>query len=207
MNVFKNRLIINFGFLLGIVFVAPFACASQQNVYRQEADAFCKLHNPEIWNKRKQYTALENLDYLNSQIKKTVKSAEFLAIFDNLAKTGYKDFYKAIKPKISELIGEPWQCQYAKEFYALSWVRKGDRASNVKPLIIMIKKNGQIELEGKIYPDSSDSSYFQKLKMIVASKSNTIVIKMPAKTPQSKLTEYIKPFRDLAVKHLSVEYY
>jgi hypothetical protein len=193
--------------LITAILLAPLACASNQEIYINEAQAFCEIHNPEQWKDRVNYSAQENFDYLSERIRSVVKSEGFLQIFDKLSQQGYADFYRAIQPQISRLVGEEWQCEHAKSFYALQWVRQGETSGSEKVTIIAITGKGTVEINGKIFPTSEDAVYKAELAAVAKTKDSKILLKVPAGTDSKRLEQFLKPMRELKIKKLSVLYY
>lgn len=126
------------------------ACTNQVEVYKHEADAFCKLHHPDQWKSRAGYSALENFDYLAERIRGTIKSGAFLDIFERLSKQGYVGFYEVIQPEISKLVGQDWRCEDAKAFYTIKWERAGAGKKEVV-IEIAVLKDGMFKIHETKY--------------------------------------------------------
>lgn len=188
-------------------FFIPYGCAKTQSQVEKDADEFCAIHSQATWKSREHYTALENMNFLNTQIKEKIKSQAFLAIFSRLENQGYTDFYAAIQPEISKLIGKPWKCPDAEQFYHLSWVKKDQDSIATQETIITIQKNSAVVFDGVTYSNSADTSYLTKLKSTLQVQTRTVLLKVPTGTTKELLNEYLKPFREMGIKHLSVVYY
>jgi len=189
--------------LLIFIFFLQSACASnQQEVYKHEAEVFCNLHQPERWKSRSEYTVLENFEHLNKEIKKNIHSKAFLAIFDKLATQEYDNFYETIRPEISQLIGQEWQCDAAKIFYAIKW-QKVDNTKDKNEITITVLNNGEFQIQQSRYKPSE----IQAIRLAIKPETNKILFKVPQNTSSEILNQYLEPLRKIGVKNLSILYY
>lgn len=193
--------------LTGVLVPVTVACASKQEAHRQAADQFCELHNPEHWAIRADYTALENLNQLSQQIKEHIKDPELLAIFERLAQQGYSDFYQAIQPEISQLIGQPWHCEYAKAFYAIEWNRQGVDTSNDSAVELIFEETGRIDFNGTVYPHCRDSIFINTIKVATANKISRLILKVPTATDDKVISNCLAAFESIGIQQVSVLYY
>ncbi len=104
------------------------ACATNTPSHVKESADFCEVHNPERWMKVWQNGDAESTEryYQNlaSDIKTTIKTEEFRNIFKeqleippNEYRKEYSNDYVYYRKKISELLGEEWDCEYLKYHY------------------------------------------------------------------------------------------
>ena len=103
-------------------------CGSEQETYKQEAQAFCEVHNPENWKAFAKTGSQAELEKeLKRRIGKVVKSKAFNDILVQLDQVEFvRELYPAAQAKISALIGEKWVCPYYQAFYSLSFERQPD---------------------------------------------------------------------------------
>jgi len=197
----KNIVTLTYSFLL--LSLSALACSSSVQQYRKEATDYCALFKPENWQDKKQTSALKQLDDLGVKTRQVIKSKAFLAIFDDLAKSGYTDFYTAIQPRISKLIGKPWHCEDAKNFSAIKWERKSGVSSTGKITFTITKDRFFIANDKKLrYTDSE--SIKKALNNVIYDKSQKVILKVPENFSDKELRELFKPFQEMGIKHLSV---
>jgi len=181
------------------------ACSSNVQQYRKEAADYCALFKPENWQGSKQTSALKQFNDLSIKTRQVIKSKAFLAIFDDLAKTGYTDFYTAIQPKISKLIGNPWHCEDAKNFSAIKWAKKSSVTSTGK-ITFSITKDGFF-LAGNNRIRYTDAESIKKvLGYVVHDKSQKVILKVPENFSDKELKKVFRPFQEIGIKHLLVVY-
>ena len=188
-----------------IVLLTQSACASDLDIYRQEADAFCNLHHPDKWQSRSGYSALENLEHLNAQIRSVIQSDEFLAVFERLAAQGYDDFYAAIQPEISKLIEREWRCEAAKEFYAIQWQRaEADNEQVVVPISVLA--DGRFQIGNSSFESSDIEGIGDAIRAASKGQVYKVLLKVPKNTTDEKLRDYFEPLRQLGVRKISLIY-
>ncbi len=192
--------------LLLVVLLMQSACASDLDVYRQEAEAFCELHSPDKWQSRSDYSALENLEYLNAQITTVIKSEEFLDIFERLAAQGYDNFYATIQPEISSLIQQEWHCEAAKEFYGVQWQR-ADTGNGQVVVPVTVLSDGAFEVGDARFESSDIRGMGDAIHAASKGQAYKVLLKVPENTTDDRLRNYFEPFRQLGVRKISVTYY
>jgi len=197
----KNLVTLTHTFIL--LSLSTLACSSNMQQYRKEAANYCALFKPENWQGNKQTSALKQFDNLSIKTRQVIKSKAFLAIFDELSKSGYTDFYTAIQPKISKLIGKPWICEDAKNFSAIKWERKSGATSSSK-ITFTITRDRFFLADNKKIPYTDTESIKKVLGNVVHDKNQRVVLKVPEKFSDKELKELFKPFQEVGIKHLSV---
>jgi len=192
--------------LMIFIFFTHTACASNKAVYEREAQAFCSLHHPNQWKSRSEFTALENFEYLNKKIKSNINSKAFLDIFDKLAAQSYNNFYHAIRPEISKLVGHEWHCDAAKEFYTLNW-EQVDTAKDNNEIIITVLESGEFQIKHSRYKLSDIEDIRHAITFKSKGKDQKILFKVPKKTSDKMLNLYLEPLRQIGIKYLTIVYY
>lgn len=182
------------------------SCSNRVTEYRADADTFCKLHSLEQWKSRKGYTALENMGYLASKIRTSIKTDKFLEIFDRLSRDGYEDFYSALQPEISKLIGEEWNCEDARKFYSIEWKRTDVNLDNYT-INVTALNDTTLEIGKKKYKITDNQGISSAIKSESKGHDYKIILIVPIGTSNSKINEYLEPFRYMGLKSLSVKYH
>ena len=194
---FTIALIVLLGFLT--------SCTNRVAEYRSDAETFCKLHSMELWESRKGYTALENLDHLTQQIRTSIKTKEFREIFDRLSKSGYNDLYAALQPDVSKLIGEDWNCEDARKFYSVEWKRTDDDSGSYVVSVVALNET-TLEIGKKEYKITDHQGISDAISEASQGKDYKIYLTVPTGITSEQLNGYLEPFRHIGVKSLSVKY-
>ena len=89
---------------------------------KTEADAFCKVHNPDKWQTT--MSGIERINALAKEIRTVVKSEKMLNIFKEELTMNSSEFRQRYEhhsvfyeEKISVLLNEDWTCDYLKYHY------------------------------------------------------------------------------------------
>jgi hypothetical protein len=190
------------------LFLSQAGCSSDtgKEIYRQEAQAFCDIHQPEKWTNRAKFTVQENYDYLQEQINSVIRSPEFLAIFKRLSDRGYKNFYHAIQPEISKLIGKEWTCPDAEAFYNMKW-EKVDAQSQLITVTLTVLPDEKLQIDNDVISLSDTDSIATAIKASAQGRDYKVMLRVPEGTTDSTLSTYFSPLIKLKIKNVSVRYY
>lgn len=187
------------------VVLATACSSSMQQQYQQEADAFCALYAPERWSNTQDKSALNNLSLLNQQIREVIKSDAFLDIFERLSKTDYTDFYAAIQPEISQLTGKQWQCEDARNFYAIEWEKEGTSDTG-KNIIYTLSADGVLQIGDKNISYTDVMAVKAEL-LKNKNEKGKVIVKVPEGFSEQALSQLLVPFREAGIMKLSIAYY
>jgi len=195
-------------FLIFVVVLVSACSSSLQQQYKDEAKAICGLYEPERWKNKEGSSVLDNFAKLNGEIRKAVKSEAFVEVFDRLSKTGYEDFYKALQPEVSRLIGEEWKCENAKNFYAIKWGRKVESTQSAveTDVVITVLDKSVLNIEDKKINYLDTNAMKSALQEIAASKRK-IILKVPESHTKQELDKLLDPFKEVGVKKIRVVFY
>jgi hypothetical protein len=182
------------------------AHAADKEVYKQEAKAFCEVYDPANW-KDVPNEMNTVYDELAKRIRKIVVTDEFRNVFQQLADQGYTDFYAAIKPEISKLIGEDWECENAEKFHTITWVKKdslSEQTANTIDIEITISTEGQLYVNSKLLDSTDVEAIKNAITAQAGVKQPKITIVTQPNTTQETVTLIMDAARQLGVKRLSV---
>jgi hypothetical protein len=162
-------------------------CSSKANTYKQEAEAFCNVQNPENWLDYKNTGSYFDFqDELVKRISKVVVSEEFRDIFKKLSEDDSRpDAYTFYKTEIEKLTGEEWNCPYAKDFYSVEWksehITPGQPTSaasddETEELVIRLEQNGDYIINSEKVAAQDSEKIDQLLKEFLNKKSKVKII-------------------------------
>jgi hypothetical protein len=116
--------------LATLMLFVGFVNASDIENHKQEAKDFCEIHNPNNWKEFAKTASPDELEKeLEKRVDKVVKTKAFKDIIAELNQVEFmRTLYPAAQTKISELIGEMWECPYYQEFYSVSFERQPGEA-------------------------------------------------------------------------------
>lgn len=114
-----------FLFLIALTPITASANADpSQNVFREEANAFCLVHSIDYWKETGQLEALHTLDptqrqiRLAKEIRSTITSEEMVrVIYEEAQALSAEEFYPYLQRELPKLTGQPFECPNIKDFY------------------------------------------------------------------------------------------
>lgn len=204
MNSYKNTII--YCALLAFVLVATVSCGQKQATYKQEAKAFCEVHNPENWKEFAKNGSPDKLaKELNKRIDKVVKTSALKNAIAELSKVEFmRELYPTAQTKISELIGEKWECPYYQEFYSVSFERQpGDAMTtdiDKETVVIGIDAQGNYTVNSMELMDNESQTLKDAIKTVAATTPPKVVVKTMENTPKAALESALSVAAEMGVK-------
>lgn len=179
-------------------------CSSKQEALKAEAEAFCRMHDKERWEEtRANNPSKTGIDLVVSETRRAVKSDAFLEVFNKLATQGYEDYYQALQSEISNLLGEPWHCDAAKNFYDLEWKLVGvDRAG--PEVTAQVLENRAVVIGGKEYAADDTDTIRQALEAEAGGQKYQLLLRLPDGVADDDLQQYVEPFIKVGVDEFTV---
>lgn len=170
--------------LTGLALVVVFspACSVQFSTkmfYREDAEAFCAIHELDNWSDVSSEMPLSEFNQLVIERElAVVKTQTFKEIVEDLSKVNfYPELYPLAKRRIQAVTGEDWDCPAYEKFSSL--VQKpvslpAVDTSNISP-DILINTSNAFELHGAALDLQSD-----QLKLFIASRNRNLplIVKM-----------------------------
>jgi len=204
LNYYKNAII--YCGLLAFVLVTTVSCGSEQATYKQEAKAFCEVHNPENWKDFAKTGSPGDLETeLNKRIDKVVKTKAFKGVVAELNKVEFmRELYPTAQTKISELIGEKWECPYYQEFYSVSFERQPGEVMTTEidkdTVVIGIDAQGNYTVNSMELMDNEPQTLKDAIKTVAATTPPKVVVKTSENTPKSALESALEALAEMGVK-------
>ena len=168
-------------------------CKSKLDVYKEEAQQFCEVHNPSEWKAHVKKTGETNVkEELDRRVNSVVITEEFKKIVDELNKVEFmRELYSTAQAEISKLIQDKWECVYYREFYTVRFERsQGDMAAQPSEeglITIVIDADGNITISSMELMDNQLETLRQGIETIATESPPKIVIKTRENTPKSTL--------------------
>lgn len=162
------------------------------------------MHDQDHWEAvRANNPSKKGIELVVSETRKVVKNEAFLEVFNKLATEGYEDYYQALLSEISMLLGQPWQCDAAKKFYALEWKLAGVERTGPE-VIAQILDNGNVVIGGKEYAPEDVNSIQQSLEVESGGQKYQLLIRLPTNVADGDLQKYVAPFIKVGVDEFTV---
>ena len=126
-----------------------------------------------------------------------------MGVFEKLAKEGYDDYYQALQVEISEMLGEPWHCEAAKQFYTIEWKLVGvDREG--PEVVAQVLERGAIVIGGTEYAAEDVKGIKQALEAEAGGQTYQLLLRIPDGIPDDELPRLVAPFVDVGVDQFTV---
>jgi len=108
-------------FVLVISFFSACTSDGKKEGYKEEAAALCDVFNPKNWTDLpKNIEPDEVQKRVRDKLSAALKSAEMQKIINAIPHVRMDMRYEFYKEKISELIGEPHECQAMKDYMTIT---------------------------------------------------------------------------------------
>ncbi len=95
-----------------------------ENVFLEEAHAFCRVHSIDYWKESGQLEELNALDptekqiRLTKEIRSTITSEEMeRVVYKEAQALSAEDFYPYLQRELPKLTGKPFECPEIEAFY------------------------------------------------------------------------------------------
>ena len=180
-------------------------CTPSQSTHIKEAEAICALYSPQNLHAAASGNgALTTSEYVNNQLRETMKTQEMKAIFAKLTQESHADVYNVMQTEISALIGTTWTCEDAKNFYAINW-QPVEAAQEGELIIEVTVVEGQYyQIDNTEYPMANTEDLKVVLDTLSDGQAYTVRLSVPAGTSDAARSQYLEPLRKLGVKKLSL---
>ena len=206
---YDYKVVLYWAFLTLGLFVAS-GCESQQGILKKEANAFCEIHNPDNWKKfAKTGSPAELEKELNKRIDKTIKTKAFKDIIAELNQVEFmRELYPTAQLKISDLIGEKWDCPFYQEFYSVRFERypAPPSATDISndTIVLGIDANGNYTVNSMELMDNKPETLKDAIKTVAATSPPKVVIKTEENTPKESLDSALHVLYEMGVKKFTI---
>ena len=203
------RAIFYWAFLPFVLFAAS-GCESQQEILKKDASAFCEIHNPENWTEfAKTGSPAELEKELNKRIDKAIKTKAFKDVVAELNQVEFmRELYPTAQSKISNLIGEKWDCPYYQEFYSVRFERHPAPQSatdfSSDTVVLGIDANGNYTVNSMELMDNKPETLKDAIKTVAATSPPKVVVKTEENTPKDSLDSALRVLYEMGVKKSSI---
>jgi len=107
-------------FIVGVLFVVACTSDGKRESYKAEAVGLCEVFNPKNWTDLpKNIEPIEIQKKLTDRMSKAIKSGEMQRIISSMPKVKIDLRYQFFVEKVSQLIGEPFECQAMKDYMTI----------------------------------------------------------------------------------------
>jgi biopolymer transport protein ExbD len=194
---------------VAIILVTSAACNSKQDTYRQEAKAFCEVHNPNNWKEYANAPGSVDLQKeVNRRVSEVIHTREFKQIVADLDKIQFaRELYGAAQRKISALTGEPWDCPYYQQFYAVSFEQKGTSVPDLgdkNTVVVSIDNNGNYTVNTMELMNNEQDTLKQAILKVAATPPPKVIVKTSENTPKEAIDAVMNTLHDLGVKNATL---
>jgi hypothetical protein len=205
----KSPSIIIWAFL-PLLFLVVSACESQQEILKKEANAFCEIHNPENWKEfAKTGSPAELEKELNKRIDKAIKTKALKDVIAELNQVEFmRELYPTAQKKISNLIGENWDCPFYQEFYSVRFERHPAPPSAIyisnDTIVVGIDANGNYTVNSMELMDNKPETLKDAIKTVAATSPPKVVVKTEENTPKESLDSALHVLYEMGVKKSTI---